>query len=267
LLAGSTEFARIAAHVQASLMLAALSTLALPNVANAAHPLISEDTWTQGAGNVELEIGASKTIDARVRAYQVQPQLSLGAAPAIDVIVRPTWLNVRGGDAASGQSFGNTAVDFKWRFYADDPLSFGVRAGVDAPTGDGDLGFSTGKPSYHGTLILTANPRPFTINANVGYVHNLSVASLRSDLAHVSTSAAWNATAELVLLTDVAADSNPDGSRATWPAVILGGFIYNFSPNFSVDFGYQARLNHAAPSQQWLAGVTYRWGLWRPARQ
>src|SRR6266550_4423926 len=52
----------------------------------AAHPLISEDTGTQGAGKFELELGNAWTRDRGERAYEFGPQLSYGSLRELDVI-------------------------------------------------------------------------------------------------------------------------------------------------------------------------------------
>jgi len=72
-----------------------LLILALPMTVHAAHPLISEDTATQGSGRFELEIGNAWTRDGSDRSYELGPQLSYGVLPRLDAILRPTWLDQR----------------------------------------------------------------------------------------------------------------------------------------------------------------------------
>ena len=96
----------------------------------AAHPLISEDTATQGAGKFELELGNALTDDGADRSYELGPQLSYGVLTTLDVIVRPTWLAQRtsSDSAASWQRGpGDTAIDVKWRFHERERWSFGTR--------------------------------------------------------------------------------------------------------------------------------------------
>src|SRR5438876_1731681 len=98
----------------------------------AAHPMLSEDTGTQGAGRFELELGTAITRDRETRSFEFGPQLSYGIGQTVDLIVRPTWLDIR--ETAGGgheRGTGDTALDVKWRFFAVDVISFGVRAGAD----------------------------------------------------------------------------------------------------------------------------------------
>jgi hypothetical protein len=233
--------------------------LAVSTTAKAAHPLITEDTGTQGVGNAELQFGFSWTRDGGDRAFSFQPQLSYGVLTTVDLIVQPQWLTVRTLGSDSSRGFGDTVMDAKWRFYGDTPLSFAVRAGATFPTGEGDLSQLNGKPSAHALLVTNVDLAPLTIDGNVGYIRNRSAPGLRTDLYHASAAAVFAANDELSLVADTAFDSNPDPLRPNWPGVLLVGAIYTLRPGLDIDFGYQTRLNHAAPAQQLLLGITYRW--------
>ena len=54
----------------------------------AGHPMLTEDTGTQGTGNEGLELGFSWANDSGDRSFLFQPQLSYGATPTLDLIVR-----------------------------------------------------------------------------------------------------------------------------------------------------------------------------------
>src|SRR5262252_6943248 len=74
-----------------------------PGASLAAHPKLSEDTGTQGAGNFELESGFAWSHQADDRIFQFQPQLSWGASAALDLIVQPSWIaNQTGGESVRG---------------------------------------------------------------------------------------------------------------------------------------------------------------------
>jgi hypothetical protein len=75
------------------LTFAALLYAATP--AFAAHPMLTEDTGTQGAGRFELELGMAVTRDHETRAFEFGPQLAYGIGQTVDLIVRPTWLDIR----------------------------------------------------------------------------------------------------------------------------------------------------------------------------
>jgi len=221
--------------------------------------MISEDTGTQGSGNAELELGYASSEDADSRSLLFQPQLSYGVSPTLDLIAQPSWLANRDPVNGRAHGFGDTNLDFKWRFHGSAPLSLAVRAGLDVPTGEHGLGLPDGKTSEHALLVATVDATPFTIDANLGYTRNPDGIGLRTDLYHASLAAMYAASERMVLLLDTDIDSNPDPRHSTAPAVTLAGLIYTIHPGLDLDAGYRARLNSAAVARQWLLGITYRW--------
>jgi len=251
---------RAARTYRAGLLLIA----SLPLAAHAAHPLITEDTATQGRGRFELEIGNAWTHDGSDRSFELGPQLSYGVLPQLDAIVRPTWLDQRstiGADTVRARGAGDTAADLKLRFFERDALSLAIRAGVNAPTGDADRGLGAGKTSYHALLAASVDLTPFAVHSNLGYTRNRTDPTERRDLYHASAAAMWTVDATWrLLLAELAADTNVDIARSAWPAVMRVGAIYTVKKGLDIDLGYQTRLNRAAARQVLLLGITARWG-------
>lgn len=245
--------------MRAQFVILAWAWLVAAGIAHAAHPLVTEDAGTQGAGNAELEAGFAWTRDAGDRAFVFQPQLSFGLLPALDLMVAPSWLRNSTAEDGTSRGHGDTLLDMKWRFHEDGPLSLALRAGVTLPTGASGPGLSNGKPSSHALLAMTYDAAPLALHANVGYVRSPSVPDVRRDLYHVSAAAVLALNDRLALAADVGFDSNPDPARRTWPGSLLVGAIYTLTPGLDLDAGLQVRLNQAAPARQWLIGITYRW--------
>ena len=228
-----------------------------------AHPLTSEDTGTPGAGRFELELGNAWTRSGGDRTYEFGPQLSYGVLPNLDLIVRPSWVALRTAaddTTTSARGAGDTAVDVKWRFYEADALSLGIRAGTSVPTGDADRGLGAGRATYHALSAASVDAAPLMFHFNLGYTRAAGDALTRRDLFHASTAAVirgesgWQ-----LLLYDIAVDSNPERGRSLPAGTVRVGAIYTLREGYDIDFGYQARLNHAAPSTVLLAGLTARW--------
>jgi hypothetical protein len=239
----------------------AAALVLLASSARAAHPMLTEDTGTQGAGRFELELGAEAARDGDVRAFQFAPQLSLGVLDNLDLILRPTWSSLRGVDAAGGghdQGIGDTTFDVKWRFADFEASSFAVRGGFDAPTGAVAKSLGAGKPSAHAQLIATLDAAPFTVDANANYTRN-PLPDERRDLYGFALAMVWAASARLRLTAEGAAATNPLAGHSTWPAVARFGAIATIASWLDLDIGYQTRLNHAAPRSVVLAGATIRW--------
>jgi hypothetical protein len=238
-------------------LVATAVALALP--AYAAHPLLTEDTGTQGAGKFELEIGFADAKDGGARASELGPQLSYGAADTLDLILRPAWLWIRG-DATAGatQGFGDVGLDFKWRFRESGPLSFGLRAGADLPTGSDDKGLGRGRVSPHAILIAAYGDEPWLLAANLAYVYDPLVGD-RRHLWGASGAAVWSATDAWRFSAEVGTVQNTIPERASWLTVARLGAIAAVTRGLDVDAGYQLRLSRAVPVRILLAGATLHW--------
>ncbi len=241
-----------------------LLVVALPISAHAAHPLITEDTATQGRANVELEIGNAWTHSGADRSFELGPQLSYGLLPQLDAILRPTWLDQRStirGHSERARGAGDTAADLKWRFFERDPLSLAARAGFSAPTGGSDRGLGSSKPTFHGLLAASTDLAPFAVHSNVGYTLNRADPMARHDLYHASAAVIWTVDATWrLLLAEFAADTNDTMTRSTWPVVARVGVIYTVKRGVDIDLGYRTKVNGAATGRIVLIGVTARWG-------
>ena len=227
-------------------------------VACAGHPMMSEDTGTQGTGNAELEQGyAWSNLDGS-GSLLFQPQLSYGLTPALDLIVQPSWQVADAGVAGRVRAFGDTNVDAKWRFQGASPWSLGVRGGLQLPTSQEGLGIPHDRVAVHAILVATADFTPFVLDVNVGMGRAPADAGGRSDLYHVSVAALYSVNDSLFVLADAAADTNPVATGPGWQGTLLTGVIYTLRPGLDLDVGYLTRLDAVGPAQQWLLGITVR---------
>jgi hypothetical protein len=239
--------------------LVALLAIALAAPAFAGHPMLTEDTGTQGTGNAELELGYSWANGDGDRTFVFQPQLSYGVSTSVDLIVQPSWIDDNERGTPANRGFGDTALDAKWRFWGADPLSLGVRAGVTAATSASGLGLPDGKTSEHAMLVATWDAAPLTVDANLGVALYPDVPGQRQHTYHASAAATYARSERLSFVLDLDLDSNPEPTRSQWPAVGLVGVIYTLRSGLDVDLGYRAALDSAAVARQWLVGLTYRW--------
>jgi ribosomal protein S8E len=107
---------------------------------------------------------------------------------------------------------------------------------------------------------VSVDAAPLALHANLGYTRARGDAVNRRDLFRASTAAVMTIDSGWqMLLYDIAVDTNPERAQSTPPGVVRIGAIYTVRPGCDVDFGYQVRLNHAAPVRVLLAGLTVRW--------
>jgi hypothetical protein len=243
-------------------MLACAGSLLAAGLAHAAHPLISEDTGTQGTGYTELELGTSfRRVDGG-RVFEFDPQVSYGLRDDVDAILRPSVFRVSGSladDAGRRGGFGSTALDVKWRIARQDALSVGTRFGVDLPTAQHGLGPQRGG-GWHALAMVTYDPPDTLATANVAYTRLTGEdPEVRRNLWRVSAAVVRNVHPNVRLLVDAAVYRPDQRTATTWPAVAVVGAIFRVPPGIDVDLGCQLRLNDAAPASVWLAGVTLHW--------
>jgi hypothetical protein len=231
----------------------------LAHNAFAAHPLVTEDTATQGAGNAEIENGVSWIREDGTRTFTFAPQLSYGITPALDVLIQPSWLSSRAPGSSYVHGFGDTALDAKWRFYGEAPLSLGIRGGLQLATAQKGLGLPSGTVAPHAVLVATVDAVPWTVHANLGYTRFPRSSGLRRDAPRVSAAVMYAANESWTLSVDVGYDGPTDPARSAWAGKWLAGVIYTVQPGLDIDLGWQKSLRRDLPSTQWLLGVTYRW--------
>jgi hypothetical protein len=249
--------------------------LLLPVQALAAHPLVTDDTGTQGAQRYQLEVTgevgrdrvSSGGVETTERAGQMAVGLAIGVLDEVDLLVAApqAWTRVREGGAVvfDESGVGDIGVELKWRVLERGGFSLAVKPGVSFPTGDERRGLGNGRMSYGAFLIASQSAGPFTFHANAGYARNefelaADRAANRADCFHGSLAAAAEVTDGLQLVADVAVERNPDRTATTWPAHALGGAIYSLSDRLDVDVGVKVAINEPATNVVGLAGMAWR---------
>lgn len=234
--------------------------------AHAAHPLLTEDTGTQGQGRFQLELTADRTRDQppgqSAREVLGGTVLSVGIADAVDLQLGLPWLRVHAHDAAghhADRGLLDASLDLKWRFYEHGPLSLGFKPGITVPSGDAGRGFGAGRAGAGALLILSWAPGPLAVHSHAGYRRNENTVGQRTSLGHLSAAVTWEVSERLKLVADASADTDPDrGSRASVRYAILG-LIYSVTPDFDLDFGIKHGLGEPAIDHSILVGAALRW--------
>lgn len=233
----------------------------LATLAQAAHPLQTEDTATQGAGNLEIENGLSRTRSGGASADEAfQVQWSLGVLPELDLQLQTGWL--RQGQAPDRRSgLSDSTLDLKWRFHGEAPWSLAVRGGLTLPTARAGLGLPRGHTSAHAVLVSTWDAAPFTAHANLGYARWPRASGLRRDARHLSAALMWAASDDLSFTAEVAADTDTDVTASRWLTNGLAGLIWTLRPGLDLDLGHQTSLRLRPDSRSWLLGLTWRFAI------
>jgi len=245
---------------------------ALAGMTYAAHPLITDDTGTQGRGKYQFEfIGAcghdkenGVTTDTLV--MPTVPVLSYGMADTVDLVFGISYLRIEtkqnGATTAEG-GISDASVQLKWRFYEKDGLSFAVKPGVTLPTGDENKGLGNGKASYSMFFITTKELQPWAFHLNIGFIHDefdlqADEDAYRKDIWHASLASELKIVKDLKAVANTGIERNSDKTSNTDPAFLLGGLIYSITENIDVDFGVKGGLTKPEIDISYLAGITWR---------
>lgn len=236
-----------------------------PVFAQAAHPLITEDTGTQGRGKFQLELTAENARDdadgARKETVAMAAVLSYGLRDDTDVILTlpRERVHVEAAGANTTESGRTDAgLDFKWRFFEKANLSLALKPGVTFPAGDETKGLGTGKSAYSLYLVTTIAPEPWAFHLHLGYIRNRNVTDERENIWHASFGGWREFGGNLKIVGDIGVDTNTDKSSKTEPVFLILGTIYSISNDFDMDVGVKKGLTNTETDYTLLGGVTLR---------
>jgi Putative MetA-pathway of phenol degradation len=243
----------------------ALLGLIAVRAAHAAHPLLTEDTGTQGKGNFQLELtgqqGHGPTDAGTVHAQQPAALLAYGILENADLQIGTSYLRLTldsGLSHTRNAGLSDVTVDLKWRFFERGPLSFALKPGIVIPTGNDAKGLGRGNFAGGSLLVLSYEPGPVAFHSHLGYLYNDIVGERRS-LWHLSGAVTWQVSKPLKLVADVAYDTNPIQFGADGVFQTVFGAIYSPTRNIDLDFGVKRGHQQPALDIAWLFGLTLRW--------
>ncbi len=244
-------------------------------VSYAAHPLITDDTGTQGKGNFQIELNSEFTTDketadditTKETGGEVASILSYGLTDDIDVVlgVPYVWAKTEiDGDVDSNEDgISDISIELKWRLHEKAGLGFALKPAVILPTGDEEKGLGNGKASYGLMFITTKEIEPWAFHLNLGYMHNEYKLeedrdANRKGIWHASLATQAEVLKDLTAVVNIGVETNPDKKSNTHPAFLIGGIIYSITENLDIDAGVKAGLNKPETDLTFLAGMAVR---------
>jgi hypothetical protein len=242
-----------------------------PGSAFAAHPLITDDTGTQGKGKFQVETNSEITYDKEKAegvtikeiGSEVATVLSYGIRDNIDIVLcfPYQWFKIKeDGEVTSKENgISDISLELKWRFFEKDSMSFALKPGIAFPTGNEKKGLGTGKVSYGIFFITTKEMKPWAFDLNLGYIRNENKVDERRDVWHASLASEVEVIRNLKAVANIGIERNPDRASDAHPAFILGGLIYSVSENFDIDFGIKRALNKPETDYAILVGIAFRY--------
>lgn len=233
---------------------------------NAGHPLVTEDTGTQGAYNFQIEMNAEWSRDRAggvlVKGFQPAAVLTYGLRDNLDLqLGRPYLRQVTDAGGANDLTKGglDTTLDLKWCFFDNGELSIGLKPGITFATGDERRGLGTGKTTLGSLLIGSWKQDRVAVHAHAGWRQNSNSVGQRQNISQVATAAAFMASEELRLILDLSRTTNPDRASNTAIRYVTLGLIHSPNKNLDLDFGWRRAASSTALDRAFMAGATLRW--------
>jgi hypothetical protein len=252
-------------HFLLRILVVLLCALA-PLSGHAAHPLITEDTGTQGQGHFQLELTSEHATLRESGTNQLSAltttAFSYGAVNNADVILTLPYLRLGHtvtNDTPGASGLADIGLDVKWRFYEKDKLSFALKPGITIPTGDDTRNLGTGRYTWSAYLTASYETAPWTWLLHLGHVHHNNTFSERVDIWHASAAVVRHLGDSLKFILDTGIDTNTNHDAKSDPLFLITGFIYSPRQNFDLDVGYKLESADSWRARTLLAGLTLRW--------
>lgn len=232
-----------------------LGMLGCAQHAIAAHPMVTDDTGTQGAGNNQVELNADYITERDgSRATIGGATYSRGLTDTVDFFVdQPMVLSEQRG-------IGDTSLGMKWRFFDRDGTSLAFKSTLSMANANEEKGFGSGRHNLSALLILSQNFKAWSFHYNLGIESNrfkspeMEEANRRS-IWKASAATTYSLTPQLKAVGDIGIERNSDIANRKNPAYALTGIIYSPSPMLDLDAGMKFGLNDASIRRQFGAGV------------
>lgn len=248
------------AWIRISLLLCMLA----PATGHTAHPLITEDTGTQGHGNFQLELTHEHAKRRQNGAHTYEDLssvvLSYGVLDTLDAILALPYLRIdHPNDIPATSGMGDIGLDIKWRFYESGALSFALKPGITFPSGDDTQGLGAGKHGWGIFFTSSYEAAPWALHLHLGSFQNHNVVGEHVHLWHVSAAIARHVGEDVILILDAGIDSHTERGASSDPLFLIAGLIWSLHKNFDIDAGYKLESSDNARARTWLAGLTWRW--------
>lgn len=231
------------------------------------HPLLTEDTETQGAGKHQIEFALDATRDRSGAATQRSEQVGLvyayGLGKSLDVELGIPHLRLRSDDGAGAttvaRGFGDASIELKWKYYEKDGFTLGLKPGLTLASGDAGRGLGQGRANYGAVLMAGYESGRWEFYGHLGVRTNRNTLGERQSLYQASALTIWEAAERFWLTAEAGKLRQPDPALRRNPAFLGIAAIWGPTKDVDLDIGLRRGLNGVATDRVLSAGATVRW--------
>jgi len=239
---------------------ALISCLLIPS-AFAAHPLVTDDTGTQGAKGNQIEFSTDWTQSAGGKTRAADMTYTRGLTEDLDLAL--TIPGIYGAPRQQATGFNDLSIGAKWRFMDTDQFSLGIKPEWIPATANSARGLGNGRDSFSLALIAQISLNDLTILINQSHAHN----RFKNDDTRLENRARINQTSAAVLyairdsvslVADIGQrDSDASDQTAKTRFSVLG-VIWSIHESLDLDAGVQRTRTPDEAEKQWGIGITWR---------
>lgn len=234
-----------------------------------AHPLVTDDTGTQGTGHWQMEVTSDhmRTSDASARITERTNGITLtyGWRESTDVALTTPHLSRRDTSISDGQrksGLGDLGLVVKHRYLEQENLQLGLKASLTLPSGNAEAGLGKTTGTQTLTHLIARGGEWGTSLLNMGVIHNGDGRVIPGERSWLwAASFAWltSPMEGLSFAFDFGAQQQAVRGQRQNPAYALLGLIWPVRPATDLDVGVKQRLNEAENKQTVSIGLTQRW--------
>lgn len=247
-----------------SLLLNSSLQLLLSPPLYAYHPLITDDTGTQGKGRFQyefnVEYGHDNEAGIKTEELSINNTLTYGITDSIDIAMGIPYLYWKeyNSEKLDEEGISDIEINVKYRFLESEALKIAIKPSITIPSGDEKRGLGTGDIAGKIFLIIDKELKDITLFFNGGYIRNNNKIDERKDLWHISLAGEYKLKEDFKIVANIGMERNPDRTSNKNPAFGIVGFVYSLSDAFDIDGGIKTGLNNVETDLSLLAGITLR---------
>jgi hypothetical protein len=224
---------------------------------HAAHPLVTDDTGTQGTGGYQIEVNTDWLRDANTKTRTATATLTRGLTETTDIFLDMPFA------LSHPMGLNDIGLGLKWRLLESDGLSLGLKPELSISSGDQEKQLGDGRSGAALTFLTQYESGDWTWLFNVGTeLHRYSSASSQDEYRRYINKASVGLTYQLddqwLLILDTGVQSHVNKSVKKDPRFAIIGLIYSLSEDAELDVGYKKALNTTEIDRQVGIGLTYR---------
>lgn len=223
----------------------------------AAHPLVSEDTGTQGIGGNQLEVNTDWLKDEGIKSRASTVTLTRGIQDNLDIFLNAPYA------VSEPNGFNDVSIGFKWRFLEADGLSLGLKPEYRIASGDQEKGLGDGRSGEALTFMVQYEWGPMIWLFNIAserhrFSNPIKQQENRRYINKSSIAMLYELNEEWLVLVDSGVKSHQTKAEKADPQFAVLGLIHHFNDDLDLDIGYKKSLRHTENDRQIGVGITYR---------